>query len=63
MDLPEAKPEYDYRKRNHLLEAKKELYSLLICKNDSDLTDNEVDIMYSLSKDAQIKEYLNSKNE
>jgi len=42
-----------------LLEAKKRLYSLLIKSSFDDMTDNEIDIMYLLSKDEKIQELLN----
>lgn len=42
--------------KEEILEAKRKLYSLLL-KNG--LTDNEIDIMYLLSKDEQIQELLN----
>lgn len=45
-----------------LLLAKRKLYSLLIKKdggkNESQLTDNEIDIMYLLSCDKQVQESL-----
>lgn len=43
-----------------LLEAKRELYHLLLKKGD-DVTDNEIEIMFYLSKDKQIQELLNKK--
>lgn len=39
-----------------LLEAKRELYSLLLKKDVDTLTENEVDIMFHLAKDKQIQE-------
>lgn len=42
-----------------LLEAKRELYSLLL--NKKKLTDNEAEIMFYLSKDKQIQELLTNK--
>jgi len=41
-----------------LKEAKRQLYHLLL--NKSDLTDNEVDLMYSLSIDKQIQEIFDN---
>jgi len=38
-----------------ILEAKQKLYSLLIKLNENIITDNEVDIMFLLSKDEQIQ--------
>lgn len=40
-----------------LKEAKRELYYQLLKKKD--LTDNEIELMYLLSKDKQIQEILN----
>ncbi|KKL58452.1 hypothetical protein LCGC14_2225200 [marine sediment metagenome] len=39
-------------------EAKKNLYHLLLKKNVDDLTENEVDIMWLLTKDREIWEIL-----
>lgn len=44
-----------------LLEAKMKLYHLLLKKGD-DVTDNEIEIMFHLSKDKQIQELLNQKS-
>jgi hypothetical protein len=44
-----------------ILEARTKLYSLLLQLDDYELTDNEVDLLYSLSKDKQIKELLNER--
>lgn len=44
--------------KNEILEAKRRLYLLLLNKLNLDnigLTDNEVDIMFLLSKDEQIQ--------
>jgi len=41
-----------------LLEAKRELYRLLLAKKESELTDIEVDTLYALSQDQQIQELL-----
>lgn len=41
--------------KKHLLEAKKSLYLLLIGENINNLTDAEIDMMYALSKDADIQ--------
>lgn len=40
-----------------LKESKRELYYQLLKKKD--LTDNEIELMYLLSKDKQIQEILN----
>lgn len=60
--LPKVKPEYDYRKRNHLVDAKINLYRLLLNINPDDMTDEEVDVMYSLSKDCDVKKLLNNES-
>lgn len=41
-----------------LLEAKIQLYSLLLNKDQDMLSDSEVDIMYSLSKDSEVRSLL-----
>lgn len=41
--------------------AKRQLYSLLLKKDDEELTENEVDILFSLSKDEQIQKFLDEK--
>lgn len=38
-----------------ILEAKRNLYALLLKLDEDTITDNEVDIVYLLSKDEQIK--------
>jgi len=38
-----------------LLNAKRELLSILILLDETEISDNECDIMYSLSKDEQIQ--------
>lgn len=43
-----------------IFEAKKKLYSLLLRLDPENITDNEADIMYSLSKDDSIQSVLNS---
>jgi len=40
---------------DEILEAKRKLYALLLKVDEDTITDNEVDIMYLLSKDEQIK--------
>ena len=48
-----------------LKEAKRKLYLLLLIKDggksESKLTDNEIEIMFYLSKDEQIQEILQNK--
>ena len=41
-----------------LVKAKKELYTLLLQKRHRDLSSEEVEIMFSLSQDADIKSLL-----
>jgi hypothetical protein len=48
----------DILKIEQLSEAKSKLYSLLLSKLPDDMTDNEVDIMYLLSKDEDIQKRL-----
>ena len=40
--------------KEEILEAKRRLYLLLMKLNEDTITDNEVDIMFLLSKDEQI---------
>ena len=47
--------------KEEILEAKRKLYLLLLRLDEKTITENEVDIMYSISKDEQIQEFLNSK--
>jgi len=47
--------------KEEILEAKRELYSLLLKLNEDTITDNELDIMCSLAKDEQIQSLLNAK--
>lgn len=46
-------------KNHELLELKRKLYHALLKKESKDLTENEVNIMFYLSKDEQIQELLN----
>lgn len=48
--------------KNKLLLAKRNLYFMLINLNEDEITDNEVDIMYLLSKDEQILSFLNNED-
>ena len=41
--------------KEEILEAKRRLYLLLMKLNEDSITDNEVDIMFLLSKDEQIQ--------
>ena len=43
------------RMKEEILEAKRRLYLLLMKLNEDSITDNEVDIMFLLSKDEQIQ--------
>lgn len=42
--------------------AKVNLYKLLLMKDTNKLTNNEIELMYYLSKDSQIQEMLNDRN-
>jgi len=44
-----------------ILEAKRRLYSLLLRLDEKTITENEVDIMFLISKDKQIQDFLDSK--
>lgn len=46
---------------NELLEAKKELYHLLLVKERHEMTDIEINILYYLSLDDDIQEFLSKK--
>lgn len=41
--------------KDEILEAKRRLYLLLMKLNENTITDNEVEIMFLLSKDEQIQ--------
>ena len=43
---------------NEILEAKRNLYHLLLNRDNSEITENEWDIMYLLAKDEQIQSLL-----
>jgi hypothetical protein len=45
-----------------ILEAKRRLYLLLMKLDEVTITDNEVDIMFLLSKDEQIQSLFNIAN-
>ena len=47
------------RMKEEILEAKRRLYLLLMKLNEDSITDNEVDIMFLLSKDEQIQSLFN----
>ena len=47
--------------KDGILDAKRRLNYLLLNKNDSFLADNEIDIMYSLSKNEQIQKLFKQK--
>ncbi len=49
--------------KEEILEAKRKLYSLLLKVNNDILTDNEVGLMMSLSKDEQIQSLFKNKME
>ena len=48
--------------KEEILEAKRRLYLLLIKLNKDTITDNEVEIMFLLSKDEQIQSLLEKEN-
>ena len=48
--------------RNKLLNAKLTLFHLLCCQKEEEQTNREVDIMYELSRDKQIQEWINYKD-
>ena len=48
----------NYKNENDLSEAKRKLYSLLLNMNPDDMSDLEVDMMHSLSKDKDIQKKL-----
>lgn len=50
-----------FRQRAQILEKKRELYSLLLKLDPELMTDDEVDLMYNLSKDRQIQQVLSMK--
>jgi hypothetical protein len=41
--------------KEEILEAKRRLYSLLLDLDDHEISDNELEIMFLLSKDEQIQ--------
>lgn len=49
------------KERNKLLNAKLTLFNLLCRQKEDEQTNREVDIMYELSKDKQIQEWLDYK--
>lgn len=46
--------------KNNLLFYKRKTYSLLLEKSNDELTDSELDLMYNLSIDKDIQEFLNN---
>lgn len=48
-------------KGKDILEAKRKLYLLLMQLDEDEITDNEVEIMFLLSKDEQIQSLLETK--
>jgi len=48
--------------KEDILKAKRKLYSLLIKLDENIITNNELDIMLLLSKDDQIQELFDNKN-
>ena len=47
--------------KEEILNAKRKLYSLLLKLDEETITENELDIMYLLSKDEQIQNFLNGR--
>jgi hypothetical protein len=47
--------------KEEILNAKRKLYSLLLKLDEETITENELDIMYLLSKDEQIQNFFNSR--
>ena len=45
--------------KEEILNAKRKLYSLLLKLDEETITENELDIMYLLSKDEQIQNLFN----
>jgi hypothetical protein len=50
-----------FKQRAGVLEAKRTLYKLLLDMDPEVMSDSEVDLMYTLSKDKQIQYILNLK--
>jgi hypothetical protein len=50
-----------FKKRAQILTKKRELYQLLLSLDPDLMTDDEVDLMYTLSKDKQIQQVLSLK--
>lgn len=50
-----------FRDKSKLLTKKRELYQLLLSMNPDEMTDDDVDLMYMLSKDKQIQHLLSIK--
>lgn len=46
---------------DELIETKKKLYWMLLKKDLTTLTDQEVNIMHELSKDRDVQGYINAK--
>lgn len=49
--------------KEEILEAKRRLYSLLMKIDGYTITDNEIDILFLLSKDEQIQSLFNTNNQ
>ena len=56
--LPKTAPEYDFRKRDHLADAKRNLFLLLHNMNSDDMSDIDVELLYQLSLDDSIQSKL-----
>jgi hypothetical protein len=47
--------------KKEILNAKRKLYSLLLKLDEETISENELDIMYLLSKDEQIQNFFENK--
>jgi hypothetical protein len=47
--------------KEEILNAKRKLYSLLLKLDEETISENELDIMYLLSKDGQIQNFFENK--
>jgi hypothetical protein len=47
--------------KEEILNAKRKLYSLLLALDEETITESESEIMYALSNDEQIQNFLNGR--
>lgn len=61
--LPPPPPTFKPKRemKEEILNAKRKLYSLLLKLDEETITEHELDIMYALSNDEQIQNFLNSR--